>query len=335
MQTISLGGCTITIGAGAAMTLNTQQQDTQVITICSPNTQAHAKRILPQCPSIVLTDTEANKTLASIASITHELLLLGADRHSHIVAVGGGIICDIAAFAAAIYMRGIGCTLVPTTLLAQVDAAIGGKNGINVEGYKNILGTFRQPQRVCCDLHCLATLPARAYAAGFAEVIKAAVIASSDLFDYLESHADTAMQRQHDALEHIIACSVMIKASIVEQDEREHGKRRLLNLGHTFAHAIEKISALPHGEAVSIGMCLASAAAVRLGLMQECDARRLESLLHRFALPTSTAISVQDMLPAILHDKKKQRNSLPLILPQGIGVCTEMLINAADIASLF
>jgi 3-dehydroquinate synthase len=295
--------------------------DAQVVVVSSRNVASWCAHLPANMPIIEITDDEAHKTLATIEKIVSELLRLNADRHTFLLGVGGGIVCDITGFAASMYMRGIGCGFVPTTLLAQVDASVGGKNGVNFDRYKNMLGTFRQPDFVLCDPAVFATLPHAIFIAGFSEIVKAAMIANADLFEYIEINASKALVRHPDVLEHIIFEAIKIKADIVAQDEHELGIRRKLNLGHTFAHAIEKLTAMPHGEAVSIGLCLASNMSQKMGLMQASEVARVELLLQQLGLPTRTNIAISDMLPVIFHDKKKQGNAIHVILPHGIGTC--------------
>ncbi|GHT11347.1 3-dehydroquinate synthase [Bacteroidia bacterium] len=289
--------------------------------VSSSNVLQHYAHGFGNYPVITIEDTELHKTLATIEKITEQLLALNADRRTFLLGVGGGIVCDITGFAASIYMRGCAFGFVPTTLLAQVDASVGGKNGVNFERYKNILGVFNQPQFVFCSPEVLTTLAPKDFVSGFAEIVKAAMIADDALFSFLEKNTESALQKSPQILEHLIFESVKIKADIVSQDEREQGLRRQLNLGHTFAHAIEKNSALSHGEAVSVGICLASRLSQQLGLMQEQDVLRVKNLLQQLSLPTSVNVGLETLLPAMFHDKKKEGNSIYLVLPRGIGQC--------------
>jgi 3-dehydroquinate synthase len=206
-------------------------------------------------------------------------------------------------------------------LLSQVDASVGGKNGVNYEGYKNMLGVFAQPQLVICDPQSIATLPQRELVAGFAEIVKAAMIASDSLFDYIEQNAEKALQKDPQTLEHLVYEAVKIKADIVAVDERERDERRKLNLGHTFAHAIEKNTALMHGEAVSVGLCKAARLAGMLKLMSADEQKRVENILQRLSLPTDVDIPNAALCAAMRKDKKKNGNAIHMVLPVGIGRC--------------
>jgi 3-dehydroquinate synthase len=264
---------------------------------------------------------EKNKTLAAVENLAKQLLDLGADRSTYIVGVGGGITCDIANFVASIFMRGIRCGLVSTTLLSQLDASIGGKNGVNLSGYKNILGVFNQPEFVICDIDMLLTLPEREYRAGLSELIKAALITDSSLFYNIIQDKKRILSKDIDILTHLIYRGVEIKADIVRHDERESGERRKLNLGHTFAHAIEVSGELNHGEAVSVGLVIAANISHNLGLLTKEEVVEIENLLQSFELPVKTAISREILLDTIRKDKKKQNDSISFVLMNGIGNC--------------
>ncbi|MDR3329049.1 MAG: 3-dehydroquinate synthase, partial [Prevotellaceae bacterium] len=272
-------------------------------------------------PTIEIGVGEASKTLKTVDYIASELIRLEADRSTFVLGVGGGIVCDVAGFAASVFMRGVPFGFVSTSLLSQVDASVGGKNGVNYEGYKNMLGVFAQPRFVICDVQSLSTLPQRELAAGFSEIVKAAMIANAELFEDMERHAEQALRREPALMERWVYEAVKIKAAVVAVDEREQGERRKLNLGHTFAHAIEKCSAHTHGEAVSIGLCKASQVAVRLGLMSAAEQKRVERLLRQLGLPTEVDIPNDSLFAAMRKDKKKSGDSLHLILPVGLGSC--------------
>ena len=228
------------------------------------------------------------RSLDTLSYIYNGLLHHNADRNSFIVAVGGGIVCDVAGFAASTYMRGILFGFVSTTLLSQVDASVGGKNGVNFSGYKNMIGTFNQPRFVLCDTSMIQTLPDREFISGFAEIVKSAVIRDAKLFAYLEQNAEKAVARDPEVIQQLVVESVKIKADVVERDEREQGERRILNFGHTFGHAVEVLTGVSHGEAVSIGMMIAARrSATECGFPQS-QVDRLERLLLRLGLPVTT-----------------------------------------------
>jgi 3-dehydroquinate synthase len=241
------------------------------------------------------------------------------DRSSFIVGIGGGIVCDITGFVASTYLRGVRFGFVPTTLLSQVDAGIGGKNGVNFKGYKNMVGVFNQPEFVICDMNLLNSLPESEISCGFAEIIKHAAIADADLFSYLEGHYRKALKLDAEVLERLVYDSVLIKSSIVGRDERERGERRKLNFGHTFGHAIEKSTGLSHGEAVSLGIVIASELSARKGLLPEKDRQRVEALLKKLKLPTAVCIDRKGVLDALRRDKKRKGDTISFVLLRGIG----------------
>ena len=229
----------------------------------------------PDIPVITIGLGEKNKTMDTLAHIFDKLVALEADRSTFIVAIGGGIVCDVAGFAASVYMRGLRYGFVSTTLLSQVDASVGGKNGVNFRGFKNMLGVFNQPEFVIVDVDMLKTLNDKEYRSGFAEVVKAAAIKNESFFDYLETNYKKAIEKDPAVLEKLIYESVLIKSLVVEQDEKEKGERKKLNFGHTFAHAIEHNTGILHGEAVSIGMAFAADLSVKLGLLKKPENDRL------------------------------------------------------------
>jgi 3-dehydroquinate synthase len=240
-----------------------------------------------------------------------------------VVALGGGVVGDMAGFAAACYQRGIAFAQVPTTLLAQVDSSVGGKTGVNHAGGKNLVGAFHQPVAVFADTDALATLPDRELRAGFAEVLKYGLIVDTDFFDWLEAHAQKLLARDTAALTHAIKRSCQIKADIVTRDEREQGERALLNLGHTFGHAIESATNYTtwlHGEAVGAGMLLAADVSQRLGWVKPADVARVEAVLRSFGLPTDVrAISATTLAENMKIDKKVAAGRIRLVLLQAIG----------------
>jgi len=262
---------------------------------------------------------ETIKTLDTVEEIYAQLLSLQADRSAFIVGVGGGIVCDITGFAASTFMRGVRFGFVATTLLAQVDASVGGKNGVNFQGYKNMIGLFRQPEFVICDLEVLKTLPPREISCGLAEIVKHAAIADADLFAFLEEQAERVLALDPEVIEKLVLRSVEIKSAIVSRDETEKGERRLLNFGHTFGHAIEKVSGVSHGEAVSIGMVMASALSVKRGLLTSQEDRRLGDLLAKMQLPNDFASDPQKILDAVTKDKKRAGDRIHFVLLDGIG----------------
>ena len=273
---------------------------------------------------LVLPAGEAHKNLDAVAKVLDALAQLGATRDARVIALGGGIVGDIAGFAAACWMRGIDFIQMPTTLLAMVDSSVGGKTGVDHAAGKNLIGAFHQPRAVIADLLTLSTLPQRELRAGFAEVIKTACIGDAEFFSWLEQNDLALLSQDINALTRAIATCCRFKAGVVERDEREAGERALLNFGHSFGHAIETQSGygtLLHGEAVAIGMMQAARLSVALGMADEADTQRLRALLQCFGLPTELPSQLQPdaLLARMRLDKKNRANSLRLILWRGIG----------------
>ena len=280
---------------------------------------------------------EESKTIDSVAALYREFMARGADRTSIIIGIGGGIVTDMAGFAAATYMRGLRFGFVPTTLLAQVDASVGGKNGVNLDGYKNMVGTFAQPEFVVCDVTLLRTLPDREFRAGLAEALKAGIIADPELFELLERNDFATLRRDESLLEEVVYRALKVKADIVARDERETGERRLLNLGHTLAHAIEKCcpSQLNHGEAVAVGMYMVAQAAVRMGLLADADFRRIGSALTGLGFSLDVPADISVLLSAVARDKKSSGDDVWLVLPEAIGRCCSRLTPRKELKQLF
>jgi 3-dehydroquinate synthase len=262
---------------------------------------------------------ESIKTLDTVETIYGELLAMEADRSTFILGIGGGIVCDIAGFVASTYMRGLRFGFVASTLLSQVDASVGGKNGINFRGYKNMVGIFNQPEFVICDPALLKSLPEREIRCGFGEIVKHALIADMDLFTFLEDNFEMALKLDSAVIEKLIRDSIIIKSSIVNQDETEKGVRRKLNFGHTFGHAFEKITGITHGEAVSAGMVVAADLSERRGRLCKKDVQRIKSLLQRLNLPTSVSADKAAVLDALRRDKKRGGDSIHFVFLNAIG----------------
>lgn len=273
--------------------------------------------------TLALPDGEKHKTIASFERILNTLADERMHRDATVLALGGGVIGDLAGFAAACYQRGIDVVQVPTTLLAQVDAAVGGKTAVNHPAGKNLIGAFHQPRAVIADVGTLRTLVDREYRAGLAEVAKYGIGLDSGFFDWLETNAERLADRDPDALVHAVCVCCETKARVVEQDEKESGRRALLNLGHTFGHAIETATgygAWLHGEAVSAGTVMAARLSVRKGLIAAADADRIESLLTRFGLPVAPPeVPPERLLSLMGMDKKVLSGRLRLILLRSIG----------------
>ncbi|MDH4311036.1 MAG: 3-dehydroquinate synthase [Gammaproteobacteria bacterium] len=273
--------------------------------------------------TVELPDGERHKTLTVLERVFDALVEARMNRDACVVALGGGVIGDMAGFAAACYQRGVDFVQVPTTLLAQVDSAVGGKTGVNHPGGKNLIGAFHQPRAVLSDLGTLRTLPPRELRAGLAEVIKYGLIDDAAFLAWIESSVDALLALDMDALAQAVRRSCEIKARIVAADEREHGQRALLNLGHTFGHAIETAAGYGewlHGEAVALGMLLAADLSQRLGYIDTADATRVRELLRRAGLPIEApAIGAARALELMGMDKKVLQGRLRLVLLREIG----------------
>ena len=292
---------------------------TQVVFITDDTVWKYYGSNFPVGDVIKIGTGESIKTLDTVRYIYGELLNRGMDRSTYIVGVGGGIVCDITGFVASTYMRGLRFGYVSSTLLAQVDASVGGKNGVNFNGYKNMVGVFNQPEFVICDFGLLKTLPKRELCCGFAEIIKTAAIADEKLFSYLEQYSDKAMGLDPVIIEKLVSESVLIKSEVVNKDEKEMGDRRKLNFGHTFGHAIEQAMGIPHGEAISIGMVIASALSVRIGGLSKKSADRISELLSKFKLPTTLQGNWKPIFGALEKDKKKTGQGIHFVLLSDIG----------------
>lgn len=289
---------------------------------------------------------EKAKSWPYLEEIVGWLLENGVDRHALFIALGGGVIGDLGGFAASCVLRGVPYVQIPTTLLAQVDSSVGGKTGINTAQGKNLVGAFYQPKTVICDADALKTLPDREIKAGYAEIVKYGLINDSDFFEWLEANGQKVLALDPAALSHAVKTSCASKAAIVGADERESGMRALLNLGHTFAHALEAAAGfdgrLLHGEAVSIGMVLAHRLSVKMGLCSGQDAVRMENHLKSCGLKTE----VRDITPALSqsaeeitalmkHDKKNVSGTLTFILTRGIGQAfTSSAVSMDDVTDI-
>lgn len=269
----------------------------------------------------VLPSGEKNKNLGCLEDLLDSLLEAGIERRDRIVAVGGGLVGDMAGFAAAIVKRGCGFVQVPTSLLAQADAAIGGKTGINARQGKNLIGAFHRPSAVVIDIETLGTLPACELRGGYAEIVKYGLIGDADFFGWCEGHAEALLAGDDLARQHAIETSVRAKIAIVAQDERDHnGRRALLNFGHSFGHAIEAETGMPHGEAVALGMTLAFRLSAERRLCPSADAERVATHLHAAGLPTRLeAGDPRRLVARMAHDKKREGGRMRLVLARAIG----------------
>jgi 3-dehydroquinate synthase len=290
-----------------------------VVIITDVNVKRFYQNNFPPHPVITIQIGEKIKNLDTVCNIYGKLLEFGVDRSTFIIGIGGGIVCDITGFVASTFLRGVKFGFVSTTLLSQVDASVGGKNGVNFKGYKNIVGVFNQPEFVICDLNLLSTLPEKEVLCGLAEIVKHAAIGDANLFRYLEENYQKALALDAAVIERIVYDSVVIKSAIVNKDEKEKGERRNLNFGHTFGHAIEKTTGVRHGVAVSAGMVMASELSVKKGHLQAKDAQRIKNLLRDLKLPISLQADRKTVLDALKKDKKRQGDLINFVLLEGIG----------------
>ena len=308
-------------------TLKHLEFDTKVTVVTNKTVEElHLKYLMQHISAkevsvVTLFDGEQYKTMDSVQIILNHCFQNRLDRKSVLIAFGGGVIGDMTGFAASIYQRGINFVQIPTTLLAQVDASVGGKTGVNNQFGKNLIGTFHQPIEVNIDPYFLTTLPQREFAAGVAEIIKMAVTFNKDFFVWLENNSLNSQKNIQEA----ISKSVQTKAWVVSQDEKEHGIRAALNYGHTFGHVIENETQYRkylHGEAVGIGMVMANALAVEVGLMSLQEAQRVKDLLEKYSIPTKYTIAdIEAFYEHFFLDKKSHDNKIKFILPKGIGAC--------------
>ena len=273
----------------------------------------------PEFPVFKIKPGEISKKLKVIGNLTKGLLATGIDRSGFILAIGGGVVCDITGFLASIYMRGVRCAYVSSTLLSQVDASTGGKNGINLGNTKNVLGNFKQPEFVICDPSMLQTLPDEEYFSGLAELIKTAIIGNEKLFEFIEHSYEGIIKRDPELLSLMISLSINFKASVVSVDEKEAGLRRILNFGHTFGHAIEMYESFKHGFAVAAGMELAANFSCARGIIRESERVRIIDLLMKFNLLREHNIPDNQIGQFILHDKKKTGADIHFVFTCGIG----------------
>jgi 3-dehydroquinate synthase len=309
-------------------------RDSRVVVITDENVNRLYGDKMPQGDRIVIGMGEKVKTLETAAFIYRRLIDLEADRGVFLLGVGGGIVCDITGFVAATYLRGVRFANVATTLLAQVDASVGGKTGVNLDGYKNMVGVFYQPRFVICDPALLDTLPQKEIASGFAEIVKHAAIADASYFKLLEDRSKQLFDLAPDLMEHIIYQSVVIKADIVNRDERETGQRRKLNFGHTLGHAFEKTLGVSHGQGVSAGMAAAAGLSVKKGLLCQPEADRLEALLKTLGLPVSLSADPGTIYEALARDKKRRDEFINFVLLTGIGTCVVTPVSLGELREM-
>jgi len=305
-----------------------------VIIITDQNVNRLYRDRFPGWPVIEIGMGEKIKTLKTVEFIFEKLLELEADRSFCIVGIGGGIVCDITGFAASTYLRGLDFGFVSSSLLSQVDASVGGKNGVNFSGYKNMVGVFNQPGFVICDTAMLKTLPEKELSIGFAEIVKHAAIGSYELFAFLEENYREVLQLNKSVIERLVHDSVLIKSAVVNRDEREKGERRKLNFGHTLAHALEKTVGISHGEAVSAGMVFAADLSVKRGLLKKEEAERLSRLLEKVNLPRQIPFDKNKVVDALRKDKKREGTAIHFVLLTELGRAKVEEISVGELREL-
>lgn len=319
------GGSRVYIGCAKEI-LQQLLPEKRVIVISDSNIDRIHHDLIAPYEHILIGQGEQAKSLMTLEEIYRRLIELGADRSTFILGIGGGIVTDIAGFVASTYMRGVEFGFITTTLLGAVDASVGGKNGVNVGGFKNMVGVFSQPNFVICDVALLHSLSDREFRAGLAEVIKTAILGDIKLFEILENTSFDAIRNDNELLEEVITHCVRIKASVVAEDEREGGRRRILNLGHTLAHAIEKSSnKMNHGEAVAVGLYHITRSALAQKMISEGDAKRILALIEQYGFDIALPVERKQLLDAIKGDKKRKGDSLHIIVPMAIGRVADRL----------
>ncbi len=275
-----------------------------------------------QAVALEMADGERLKRLATLEKLAESLVKLGADRSATLIALGGGVVCDVTGFLASVYMRGVDVIQIPTTVLAQVDAAIGGKTGVNLQSGKNLLGTFHQPRVVLIDPNVLTTLPSREYRAGLYEALKCGIIGNAGLFRLFEDRRREILDRDPSVVEKVIAESVRLKARVVSADEREGGLRQVLNFGHTIGHALEaetRYTQLLHGEAVAWGMIAATKIALSTGKLDSATAERISDAILGFGRLPRMKVQTTGVLKRLHSDKKTRQGVVHFVLPRQIG----------------
>lgn len=310
--------CEISVGCNAETAFQ-KTGNSRVIIITDTNVLSLYPTLFSDREVIVVNAGEQSKDIHVIAGIYEKLQEMEADKTVFLIGIGGGVVCDIAGYVASTWLRGVRFGFVPTTVLAQADAAIGGKNGINLGKQKNAIGIINQPEFVICDISFFNTLPEKEVINGLAECIKIALIADAEYFAFFEIKKKEILQRKSMEIEHCILRAIQIKAKYVEKDEREQNIRRELNFGHTFGHSIETGEKVPHGFAVSIGMAMAVAMSNKYGAITQNEMEKIFNLLQFFGLPIKSAISQSVLLSSLKTDKKRKGDVMYFVLLNGIG----------------
>ena len=286
--------------------------------ISSQNIIETYPEILQWEKTIVIDDTESHKNLATIEKIVAELLELGIDRNSFIIGIGGGIVCDITGFVSHIYMRGVRFGLIPTTLLAMTDAAIGGKNGVNFNENKNFIGSFDNPDFIIADSKFINTLPECQYLSGLGEIIKYALIGNTNILNILKNNLENILNRDSKTIKKLVSESILTKIKIVEEDPNDKSIRHILNFGHTIGHSIELLENIPHGIAVVKGMNAATDISVKLGILAPDKAQQIKQLLTSFGYDISYSLG-ENHIRLLSNDKKKEDSNIRFVLLEDIG----------------
>ena len=326
-----VGGSCVYVGDAREL-LPSLVPNKRVIVISDSNIDRTHHDIIAQYEHILIGQGEQAKSFSTLEEVYRQLIDMGADRSTFILGIGGGIVTDIAGFVATTYMRGVEFGFVTTTLLGAVDASIGGKNGVNVGGFKNMVGTFSQPKFVVCDVSLLHSLPSREFRAGLAEVLKTAILGDAELFDILERTSFEELRNNETLLEEVIVRSMQVKADVVAEDEREGGRRRILNLGHTIAHAIEKCThKYSHGEAVAIGLYHITKAAMEHKLIDNVAGKRILDIVEHYGFEVELPIERKQLYEAMQGDKKRSGKSIHLIYPVKIGAVEDRVVTFAEL----
>lgn len=324
MKTLSINGqlnrSEIILDPGVRFRLGQYFNLKGAVVVTDENIVRYYRDILPNCPRFIVGQGEGIKHLKTVEAIYDFFLEHEVDRHSFVIAIGGGIVCDITGFAAATFMRGIPFGFLSTTLLSQVDASVGGKNGVNFNAYKNMIGTFTQPETVLIDPEMLTTLPLSEVKCGLGEMLKHGMIKDKEALSLFDQHRDDILALKPELIEEMIYRSLIVKSEVVVADERERGERKKLNFGHTMGHAIEKSSRdYSHGEAVAIGMVFAIELSVRRGHLDVVSGVELKALLKKYQLPESVNIEPEMLFKALGRDKKRHGQGIDFILLKAPG----------------
>ena len=335
IQIRTAGDVSLIIPGGDLRELSQFCGERRVIVVTDHNVRRYHGERFSKFPIVSIPPGEDSKTLETARFLYQNFIELEVDRSVLIVGIGGGVVTDLTGFVATTFLRGIEFGFVATTLMAQIDAAIGGKNGVNLGNYKNSVGTFSQPRFVVLDHRLLSTLPKRHIVSGLAEMVKAGAIADLELFEFFENHYDSLIQLDSESIAFAVQRSAQVKAGFVEADEKDTGLRQLLNFGHTFGHAIEKSGNYTHGEAVSVGMVLAAWLSCERGLLDKIQVDRLVAILHKIGLPVSTKISAEVVEETLGKDKKRAGDKIRFVLLNRLGEAVVKKIPLTELIAFY